>query len=112
VDEILDSLQEIQKPEKRRNHFMGFLVFAPGPPQPGQHTTFHLIALNDRCPTQGAGHVSQGIDFAGELDVSRSSQPFRRLLDGVAPVAPRHDARRRHACKSRNRGAWTGGRRP
>lgn len=40
---LWSSLQEIQQPEKRGNHFMGFLVFVPGLPQPGQHTTFHLI---------------------------------------------------------------------
>jgi uncharacterized protein with ParB-like and HNH nuclease domain len=34
-----DSLEEIQQPEKRGNHFMGFLVFVPGLAQPGQHTT-------------------------------------------------------------------------
>ena len=39
---LWDSLTEIQSPEKRGNHFMGFLVFVPGLAQPGQHTTFHL----------------------------------------------------------------------
>lgn len=46
-----DSLQEIQKPEKRGNHFMGFLVFVPGLAQPGQHTTFHLIDGQQRLMT-------------------------------------------------------------
>jgi uncharacterized protein with ParB-like and HNH nuclease domain len=46
-----DSLEEIEKPEKRGNHFMGFLVFVPGLPQPGQHTTFHLIDGQQRLTT-------------------------------------------------------------
>ncbi len=46
-----DSLQEIQTPEKRGNHFMGFLVFVPGLAQPGQHTTFHLIDGQQRLTT-------------------------------------------------------------
>ena len=46
-----DSLEEIQKPEKRGNHFMGFLVFVPGLAQPGQHTTFHLIDGQQRLMT-------------------------------------------------------------
>jgi uncharacterized protein with ParB-like and HNH nuclease domain len=46
-----DSLQEIQKPEKKGNHFMGFLVFVPGLAQPGQHTTFHLIDGQQRLTT-------------------------------------------------------------
>lgn len=46
-----DGLNEIQKPEKRGNHFMGFLVFVPGLAQPGQHTTFHLIDGQQRLTT-------------------------------------------------------------
>jgi uncharacterized protein with ParB-like and HNH nuclease domain len=46
-----DSLQEIQKPEKSGNHFMGFLVFVPGLAQPGQHTSFHLIDGQQRLMT-------------------------------------------------------------
>ena len=45
------SLIEIQSPEKRGNHFMGFLVFVPGLAQPGQHTTFHLIDGQQRLAT-------------------------------------------------------------
>ena len=51
VGEDWDSLQEIQKPEKRGNHFMGFLVFVPGLAQPGQNTTFHLIDGQQRLMT-------------------------------------------------------------
>jgi uncharacterized protein with ParB-like and HNH nuclease domain len=46
-----DSLQEVQEPTKKGNHFMGFLVFVPGLPQPGQHTTFHLIDGQQRLAT-------------------------------------------------------------
>jgi uncharacterized protein with ParB-like and HNH nuclease domain len=48
---LWESLCEIQRPEKRGNHFMGFLVFVPGLPQPGQHTTFHLIDGQQRLTT-------------------------------------------------------------
>lgn len=43
--------QEIQSPDKRGNHFMGFLVFVPGLAQPGQHTTFHMIDGQQRLTT-------------------------------------------------------------
>jgi len=45
------SLVDIQSPDKRGNHFMGFLVFVPGLPQPGQHTTFHLVDGQQRLTT-------------------------------------------------------------
>ena len=48
---LWDSLAEIQSPEKRGNHFMGFLVFVPGLAQPGQHTMFHLIDGQQRLTT-------------------------------------------------------------
>lgn len=41
--QLWESLREIQKPDKTGNHFMGFLVFVPGTPQPGQNTQFYLI---------------------------------------------------------------------
>lgn len=50
-DKLWDSLMEIQSPEKRGNHFMGFLVFVPGLPQPGQNTAFHLIDGQQRLTT-------------------------------------------------------------
>jgi hypothetical protein len=50
-EKLWTSLQEIQSPEKRGNHFMGFLVFVPGIAQPGQHTTFHLIDGQQRLTT-------------------------------------------------------------
>jgi len=48
---LWDSLLEIREPTKKGNHFMGFLVFVPGVPQPGQHTTFHLIDGQQRLTT-------------------------------------------------------------
>ncbi len=48
---LWDSLVEIRQPDKRGNHFMGFLVFVPGLAQPGQHTTFHLIDGQQRLTT-------------------------------------------------------------
>lgn len=48
---LWDSLIEIQKPEKKGNHFMGFLVFVPGLAQPGQNTKFHLIDGQQRLTT-------------------------------------------------------------
>jgi len=48
---LWDNLIEIQSPDKRGNHFMGFLVFVPGLAQPGQHTTFHMIDGQQRLAT-------------------------------------------------------------
>lgn len=48
---LWDGIVEFQKPEKKGNHFMGFLVFVPGLAQPGQHTTFHLIDGQQRLST-------------------------------------------------------------
>jgi hypothetical protein len=48
---LWDSLLEIRQPDKRGNHFMGFLVFVPGLAQPGRHTTFHLIDGQQRLTT-------------------------------------------------------------
>lgn len=48
---LWDNLVEIRAPDKRGNHFMGFLVFVPGLPQPGQNTTFHLIDGQQRLAT-------------------------------------------------------------
>lgn len=50
-EKLWSSLVEIQSPDKRGNHFMGFLVFVPGLAQPGQHTTFHLIDGQQRLTT-------------------------------------------------------------
>ena len=40
---LCESLDEIRKPEKIGNHFMGFLVFIPETAQPGQNNKFHMI---------------------------------------------------------------------
>ena len=45
------SIIEIQRPDKRGNHFMGFLVFFPELAQPGQNTSFHLIDGQQRLST-------------------------------------------------------------
>lgn len=50
-EKLWESLIEIQGAGKVGNHFMGFLVFVPGLPQPGQHTTFHLIDGQQRLTT-------------------------------------------------------------
>jgi uncharacterized protein with ParB-like and HNH nuclease domain len=50
-DQFWESLIEIQKPEKRGNHFMGFLVFFPELAQPGQNTSFYLIDGQQRLTT-------------------------------------------------------------
>ncbi len=50
-EKLWNSLAEIRQPDKRGNHFMGFLVFVPGLPQPGQNTTFHLIDGQQRLTT-------------------------------------------------------------
>jgi uncharacterized protein with ParB-like and HNH nuclease domain len=44
-----DSLTDVQRPEKRGNHFMGLLVFVPGLAQSWQHTTFHLTDGQHCC---------------------------------------------------------------
>ena len=46
-----ESIIEIQRPDKRGNHFMGFLVFFPELAQPGQNTSFHLIDGQQRLST-------------------------------------------------------------
>ncbi len=48
---LWDNLTNIQRPEKRGNHFMGFLVFLPGLPEPGKNTTFHIIDGQQRLAT-------------------------------------------------------------
>lgn len=48
---LWESLEEIQRPDKRGNHFMGFLVFVAELAQPGQHTRFHMIDGQQRLTT-------------------------------------------------------------
>ncbi len=40
---LWENVIEIQSPNKRGNHFLGFLVFVSELPQPGQNTTFYLV---------------------------------------------------------------------
>ena len=49
-DKFWNSLIEIQSPEKRGNHFMGFLVFVPGLAQPGQHRCSTGSMVNSALP--------------------------------------------------------------
>lgn len=91
---LLDSLDEIAQPNKRGNHFMGFLVFVPGLPQPGQHTTFHLIDGQQRLTTlsillTAMRNVARDLgldDFADEVQVDylihprKSGEQHYRLL--------------------------------
>jgi uncharacterized protein with ParB-like and HNH nuclease domain len=50
-NKLWESLKEIQKTDKKGNHFMGFLVFIPELPQPGQNTRFHVIDGQQRLTT-------------------------------------------------------------
>lgn len=50
-DKLWQSLIDIESPDKRGNHFMGFLVFVSDLAQPGQHTRFHLIDGQQRLTT-------------------------------------------------------------
>jgi uncharacterized protein with ParB-like and HNH nuclease domain len=50
-DKLWENVVNIQRPEKRSNHFMGFLVFLPGLPEPGKNTTFHIIDGQQRLAT-------------------------------------------------------------
>src|SRR5258707_15179667 len=50
-EKLWESLTEFRGGKKSANHSMGFLVFVPGIPQPGQHTTFHLIDGHQRLTT-------------------------------------------------------------
>jgi hypothetical protein len=50
-EQFWESIIEIQRPDKRGNHFMGFLVFFPELAQPGQNTSFHLIDGQQRLAT-------------------------------------------------------------
>ena len=71
-DKLWDSLIEIQSPEKRGNHFMGFLVFVPGS---GAAGTAHDVSP-DRWPT-ATDHL---VDPAGR-------HPQRRTRSGPAELA-------------------------
>lgn len=109
---LWESLIEIQRPGKRGNHFMGFLVFVPGLAQPGQHTSFHLIDGQQRLTTSSillaavrnvARHMNQP-DLADEIHqylpvVETPPSWTIRLPSGVRHIGVelRFNLRRRHA---------------
>lgn len=72
-EKLWESLIDVQAPDKRGNHFMGFLVFVPGLAQPGQHTSFHLIDGQQRLTTSSLlliaiRNVARQIDQADLAD--------------------------------------------
>ncbi|MCZ8167200.1 DUF4268 domain-containing protein [Silanimonas sp.] len=82
------SLAEIRRPEKTGNHFMGFLVFVPGVPLPGQdYSRFHLVDGQQRLTTSlllmiALRNVARR---AGESDLARRIHEkyiVHQLLDG------------------------------
>lgn len=50
-EKLWENLTELGQPGRTRAHFMGFLVFVPGLPQPGRNTTFHLVDGQQRLTT-------------------------------------------------------------
>ena len=50
-EKLWENLNELRQPDKTGIHFMGFLVFVPGLPQPGKITTFHLVDGQQRLTT-------------------------------------------------------------
>lgn len=50
-EKLWENLTELRQPGRTGTHFMGFLVFVPGLPQPGKNTTFHLIDGQQRLTT-------------------------------------------------------------
>lgn len=85
-EKLWESLIEIRQPEKRGNHFMGFLVFVPGVPQPGQHTTFHLIDGQQRLTTasvvltalRNVARRSDQVDLADEIHQYYLIHPLKK----------------------------------
>lgn len=77
-EKLWDSLLDIQSPEKRGNHFMGFLVFVPGLAQPGQHTTFHLIDGQQRLTTSSIVLVAirNAARGAGQADLAEEIHQY------------------------------------
>jgi uncharacterized protein with ParB-like and HNH nuclease domain len=91
---LWDSLVEIQSPDKKGNHFMGFLVFVPGLAQPGQHTKFHMIDGQQRLTTssilliaiRNLARQAGQVDLANEIHeyylvhpLKKSNQHYRVL---------------------------------
>lgn len=93
-EKLWTSLVDIQAPGKTGNHFMGFLVFVPGLPQPGQHTRFHLIDGQQRLTScslllaalRNVAREHKQIDLADEIHnfflvhpLKKGEQHFRLL---------------------------------
>ena len=85
-EKLWDSLLEIGQPNKRGNHFMGFLVFVPGLPQPGHNTAFHLIDGQQRLTTlslllaaiRNVARDSEQDDFANEIHQYYLVHPLKK----------------------------------
>src|SRR5260370_17151091 len=85
-DKFWNSLLEMQSPEKRGNHFMGFLVFVPGMAQPGQHTTFYLIDGQQRLTTtclilaalRNVARETEQNDLADEIHQYYLTHPLKK----------------------------------
>lgn len=91
---LWESLLEIQQPDKKGNHFMGFLVFIPELAQPGQNTRFHIIDGQQRITTltlflaaiRNVAHANGVDDLASEIHeyylvhpLKKGSQHYRLL---------------------------------
>lgn len=50
-EKLWENLNDLRQPGITGIHFMGFLVFVPGLPQPGRITTFHLVDGQQRLTT-------------------------------------------------------------
>jgi len=50
-EKLWENLNELRQPSVTGTHFMGFLVFVPGLPQPGKITAFHLVDGQQRLTT-------------------------------------------------------------
>jgi uncharacterized protein DUF262/uncharacterized protein DUF1524 len=85
-EKLWDSLLEIGQPNKRGNHFMGFLVFVPGLPQPGHNTAFHLIDGQQRLTTlslllaaiRNVARDNTQVDFAEEIHQYYLVHPLKK----------------------------------
>lgn len=72
---LWENVIEIQGPSKKGNHFLGFLVFVPGLPQPGQNTTFYLVDGQQRL-------ASSSILLAAVRNIARQ-QGHEELADEI-----------------------------
>ena len=77
-EKLWEDLLEIQAANKTGNHFMGFLVFVPGLPQPGVNTTFHLVDGQQRLTTSSIilGAVRNVAQKAGNTDLAEEIHDY------------------------------------